>query len=715
MIGTTRGILFAVMVPVCCISVAVADQPDDTKTQNSSVESTEKETREDQSEQHEKGSRENFFAKEVVVTASRTDIAAMDAPQSVSVIRADEIMASPFERVEDLVRSVPGVYNYRHYGQQTSGIQSPLSMRGVGKNRVLLLVDGVPQNDSFNNSISWVAWGHIPRESIERIEIVRGPSSALYGSEGLGGVINIITKNPSAQRETTVRGEAGTADTYAVHGIYSQSFGDLGLMVSGGYDESDGFYMVEDPADYETRRHRQAFKVLAKVSYALSPISDLSFSALSYRHETGKGREYFYDELELNQYWLSYRRRGDRVDFQSLAYLNLADKTAYQDSAADDFSSLLRKEKMTPLTAGVDAQGSTAFGAHTRATFGLSGKYISWEYEDNYTASSRDVGAEGRQEFFAPFANVDIGLLDERLLLYAGARYDWIKNSDGANRDSQASAGKPPYSNRYEDSTWSSFSPKIGFAWHLADNRTTFRASVGKGFRAPSLFELYKVHVRQGGRFYREANPDLEPESIWSYDLGADRFLSDALWARISLYRSRAEQYIGDRLVGTSQFSGGRTRFDYVLDNISEVDIQGVEAEAQWYASNGSTLFVNYTYNRSEVASDENNPELVGNALPNEPRHQAHAGVRWLASDWVNLTLIGNYYGDIYYDSENTLRESGYATMDASLSLRFSRLLKAYVNVENMFDEAYPISLSLSASDIIAPGRVVNVGLAFDF
>jgi outer membrane cobalamin receptor len=79
-----------------------------------------------------------------------------------------------------------------------------------------------------------VAWGHIPRETIERIEIVRGPTSALYGSEGLGGVIHVITKKPQAERQTSIRGEAGSADTYGSHGFHSQKFGDFGILLGGG-------------------------------------------------------------------------------------------------------------------------------------------------------------------------------------------------------------------------------------------------------------------------------------------------------------------------------------------------------------------------------------------------------------------------------------------------------------------------------------------------
>ena len=107
---------------------------------------------------------------EVVVSATRSEIAVADAPQSVTVISEKQIMASPFERVEDILRFSAGIYNTSHYGWQTGGRISHLSMRGTGRNRMLMMIDGVPLNDNFNNTIAWVAWGLIPREAIERIE-----------------------------------------------------------------------------------------------------------------------------------------------------------------------------------------------------------------------------------------------------------------------------------------------------------------------------------------------------------------------------------------------------------------------------------------------------------------------------------------------------------------------------------------------------------------
>lgn len=653
--------------------------------------------------------------EEVVVSATRSEIPVFDAPQSVTVISSEEIMASPFDRWEDIVRSVVGMYNYRHYAVQRRGITSPLKMRGVGEHRILILVDGVPQNDNFNDAIAWVAWGHIPKEAIERIEIVRGPASAVYGSEGLGGVINIITKKPKAGRQTLVRGGGGTANTYDGCGFYAQKIKNFGFMLAGGYEESDGFYMVKHHKPYEIKRDREVGKVLGKVTCELTSNSDLSFAGLYYDHETGKGRKYFYDDLTLDQFWMNYNYNGESFGLKCLLYLNEADKTAYQDTAKDNYSSLYRKEEIDSTTWGVDFQGTISISPEAKFTLGVAYKETSWDYDNKYVTITRKAGAEGKQRSISPFVDLDLHFLDNHLIVNIGARYDWIKTWDGANWDSKGSAGKPPYHNRFASNTEESFSPKVGIAWH-PDDKTTLRASGGKGFREPSLFELYKVHVRGGGTYYREANPDLEPEEIWSYDIGVERFLTDRLWGRLTFYQGFAKDYIGDRLIGTGTFAHGKkTRYEYKLDNISDVDIYGIEAELEWHAKTDLTLFANYTFNISKIDEDENNPELEGNYLPYEPRHQTHFGFRYNNPNLISISVTGNYYADIYFDSENTFKEDDYFTMDVSISRRFFGRLTAYVNIENLFDEEYPIFRRKGRADTVAPGIIINGGIKFEF
>jgi outer membrane receptor protein involved in Fe transport len=130
---------------------------------------------------------------------------------------------------------------------------------------------------------------------------------------------------------------------------------------------------------------------------------------------------------------------------------------------------------------------------------------------------------------------------------------------------------------------------------------------------------------------------------------------------------------------------------------------------------NTLTLFANYTYDISKINKDDDNPALEGNYLPNDPRHKFHAGISYHNPDLINISLIANYYADIYYDNENTLKTGDYFTMDLAVSRKFLDHFTVYANIENIFDKEYPIFLSPASGDTIAPGIIIIAGLKFEF
>ncbi len=651
----------------------------------------------------EKESRDAFRLDEVVVSATRAEIPVFDAPQSVTVVTEQEIMASPFERIEDILRFTVGFQNYSHYGQQTGGVASHFGMRGVGRNRTLLLLDGVPLNDNFNNSIAWVAWGLIPKETIARIEIVRGPTSSVYGSEGLGGVIHVITKKPTETRETSLKFTAGTEDTIGVSALHSQKISRFGFLASGAYDESDGFYMVdpEEIEDYTLKRYREVGKGFGKLVYSPDERTDLSFSALYYDHEMGKGREYFYDDLQLDQYRLGATFRGDGMDWSGLVYLNRADKTAYQDRLVTATNSYVPDhDEMFPenIVWGAEIQNTARISDTATLVSGLAYKRISMDYDEDYLESSRDVGAEGRQETVSPFVDVTARLLEEKLILNAGLRYDYVRNFDGRSWDTSLNSDS-----EYDSNTWDNFSPKAGIVFH-PDEFSALRTSIGTGFRAPALFDLYKLHVRGGGTSVRFPNPDLDPEKIVTWDVGGERFFFDRLWARLAYYRSWASDYIGTRTTRTYSI-GSRRYTESQYDNINKVDIHGVEAELQYDFGYGLSSFFNYNYNISEVAEDEENQSLEGKYLPGEPRHKFRAGLTYLNPNFVNASLALKYNVDEYADSANTIEVDDYVTVDVAVWKKFFDLVTVRLNVENLTDE----------NEYIEDGTLYYGSLQFDF
>ncbi|OQX27530.1 MAG: hypothetical protein BWK80_04850 [Desulfobacteraceae bacterium IS3] len=642
---------------------------------------------------------------EVVVSATRSEIPVFDTSQSVTVISEEEIMNAPFERIEDILRYSAGIENHSHYGNQTGGVSSHLSMRGVGRNRILMLLDGVPLNDNYNNSIAWVAWGIVPKESIARIEIVRGPSSALYGSEGLGGVVNIITKKPADKAEASVKGFAGSGDTYGGSALYSQKVSQFGFLISGGYEDSNGFYMVdtEETEDYTIKRYRDVGKGFGKFSYSPDERTDISLSLLYYDHEMGKGREFFYDDLQMDQYRLGFSHRGSAMDWTGLVYLNRADKTAYQDNAADNYATLDRTEMFPEnYNWGAEIQNTARFSDMMTLTAGIAYKRVSMDYDEDYTTSARDAGAAGIQEGISPFVNMEAVLLDNKLIVSAGGRYDRIRNCDGSGWDTKP-PGIAPYNNNYDSETWENFSPKAGLVFH-PDETTALRTSVGTGFRAPSLFELYKVHVRSGGRSLRYANPNLDPEKIVTWDLGAEHLFFGKLWLRLNYYQSWASDYIGSRTLKTYE-KGGKTYTESILDNISEMDIYGVESEIEWYMTESLTAFFRYTYNLSEITKDEEDQSLEGKYLAGDARHKYRAGITYRNPAYINASLFLRHNKDEYSDSLNTIWVPDYLSLDLSLSKKFFDRLTLRFDIENLTGD----------DDVTEEGTIYMGTLEFNF
>ncbi|MBN2417884.1 MAG: TonB-dependent receptor [Deltaproteobacteria bacterium] len=650
----------------------------------------------------ETSSRETYL-EEIVVTATRSEMAVFDAPQSVTVISEEELVASPFERIEDILRFSVGIQNYSHYGNQTGGVASHFSMRGVGRNRFLFMLDGVPLNDNFNNSIAWVAWGIIPKESIVRIEIVRGPTSAVYGTEGLGGVVNIITKKPDERREASLRVKAGSSDTRTVSGLYSQKSDRFGFLVSGGYDDSDGFYMIDPEGieDYTVRRYREVKKGFGKASWSLNERTDLSFSALYYDHEMGKGREYFYDDLTMEQYRLGINYNGDQIDWAGMVYLNLAEKTAYQDAFVSASNSYTPdRNEMFPENKvwGVEYQNTARLFGLATVTTGLYYKGVSMDYDEDYLNSTRDVGAGGRQETVATFIDATAEFLDNRLLINAGIRFDRIKDYKGRSWDTSLSAD-----DAYNSKIWKNYSPKLGITFH-PDDLTTIRSTVGTGFKAPSLFDQYKLHIRGGGRSVRFANPNLDPEEIVTWDIGAERFFKENIWARVTYYQSWASDYIGTRTLRT-YYVGSRLYTESIYQNISEVDIYGIEAELHYEIGYGISSFFNFNYNSSKVAKDEETPELVGKYLSGDPKQKYRAGFAYRNPDIINCSLAVKYNKDEYSDSGNVTKVPDYFTLDMSLWRKIGDHLTLRLDIENLTRK----------DDYIEDGRLFYGSIQIDF
>ncbi|ERP31673.1 TonB-dependent receptor plug domain-containing protein [Chitinivibrio alkaliphilus] len=653
---------------------------------------------------------------DMVISATRSEIQAADAPQNIRVITAEEIQESPYETVEEIVQNTPGMYNFRHRFLNQNGIISPLQMRGTGKNRVLFLIDGIPQNDNFNNTIAWVGWGHIPKEAIKRIEVVRGPSSALYGSEGLGGAIHIITKDGAEERKTALTGKAGSGSTLGGSSVHSQQAGDFSFVASANYSQSDGFYVTKDPGENDEKRYRDDIRLFGKLGYDISEEAHISAAGLFYNQEGGQGTPGEYTEIMLDQYWLNYSHSLDKLDISTTLFLNRADKETQKVDR--NFDPQFVEDFDGSYTWGGDFQATFTDLSPVTLTTGAAYKNSFMAYDVTYlTDDERREGAEGMQQFAAPFVSATMSTLYGRLIFTVGGRYDWIQTKDGANWDTHRAwdiGETGGFDREYDERTDDNISPSLGVVWHTTPN-TTLKSSAGIGFRAPSLFEMYKVHVRGQGSSFTRSNPDLSPEKIYSYDIGAEHFFMDNLLGKLTFYQSRGTDYIGSKFIEEDTDAGIRYS---QRDNISEVDIYGFEIELDWQPFEELSIQSGYTYNNSKIKSDEDQPDLEGNYLEHDPQHKGNFRVSYHNDRIVNATLNAAVYGDKYYDLENTMKSDAYWSLDGTLSRTFLERFTARLAVENILDEQNVIFQRMRAGEIqqtVDPGRILTASLTYQF
>ena len=426
-----------------------------------------------------------FDLGEVVITATKTERLVEDTSASVSVITEDEIEASNATSVMDIIGTLPGVFVKK---QETFG-RSDINIRGIGQNgrRIMVLIDGRPVKVGL---FGCTVTHSLPLDNVERIEVIRGPASVLYGTDALGGVINIITKEAEKKFEADLTASYGTHDTQQYL-----------LQLGGKYDTWD-YYLTADKKKSDGHRENGGYDGLdytAKLGYLLTE----NIKAIL----TGK---YFNGEKEQPGSIID-PTPDDRQDYERAA----GDLTIKGNF--DDWDASLKLYE----NYGHHRFWGTDNWHHKDYTYGTMLKYSNRFWENNELVAGIDYRwQEGKRlppqepgEWdkweIAPY------LLDEytfwdRLILSLGGRYNHDSVYGGA------------------------FCPHFGAVYHLTED-TSFRGAINKAFRSPQLNELY---------MFPPSTTDLDPEELWNYEIGLDQRITDWLVGDIVFFLMEGDNLI---------------------------------------------------------------------------------------------------------------------------------------------------------------------------
>ena len=521
----------------------------------------------------------------IIVTASKREQSLRDVPVSVSTVDAASMARRNIVTLDDALRYVPGV-NLTDWQVNIRG--SSGYSRGVGS-RVLLLVDGIPFTTGDTGELNFET---IPVSQMDRVEVIKGAGSALYGSSALGGVINVITKRIPAQPETDVRLYGGFygspsypqwdwgGGTRFLDGqsfSHSQSFDDLGILIFGSRAGDDGYRQNDD-------RHR--YNGYIKLHEHISDADDLT-ATFDIMHQK-RGSFLYWKNIdsalvppdgpqgnfvEANRFYLS-----GLYSHTASSKLLVTAKAMWFHNRFDDVVDTASHVSRSDIVRG-EVQGTWYPTASDIATFGIE-------------ASTDNVSANlfGRRSGYgvAVYAQDELDITSG-LKATVGTRFDF-ENLDSLESMSQ-------------------FNPKVGVLYTPADG-TALRASWGAGFRAPSVAEAFVSTSISG--FPIIPNPRLKPERSDTYEVGGSQVLGSGALVDVALFQSDFENLIesGFTAQGEAQFN-----------NVTRARIQGIESSVKLGLLDGGMLIdLGYTYVSPRDLTEDD-------VLKYRPRHLLDASV----------------------------------------------------------------------------------------
>lgn len=650
--------------------------------------------------------REVLPLEELVVTATRTETQVRDVPVNVTVVTREQIRLSPAQNLQDLLQEIPGFGLFRetrgataHPSWQAVGLRG---LAGSSVSRTLVLVDGVPLNDPY---FGWVRWSQIPLETIERVELVRGGGSIAWGSRGLGGVINVITRSPS-ETSLSLSALGGSHETFQADGVGMVRSGRFGVVGSGGYFDSEGYILTREDQrgaiDIPNATRNVSFN--GKLEFEASPAVRL-YAQGSYLNQDKVNATVLQPtttELGIGRLGASFEiPGGSRLTVNAFANLQSYSNTLSSADATRDSEVPALDQWDVPSTAlGANLQWERPTKAHGLSA-GVDFAWVDGEaYEDFLWRSDaferrRHTGGE---QILSGFYVQDEFRPAEDWLLIGGVRLDMWRNYGGFREIGEIESGDPLTDVSFDDRSAWAFSHNLGLRFHQSRS-LSWRAGFYSGLRVPTANELYKPFRRAGGVIV-ESNEKLNPETLVGFELGADYQIGTTLLARVTGFWSEVRDAILEATIAEVEEAQNVDPCGFVpaggscqqRTNIGTLRSAGLETELEYRPVRAWRFSAAYTLNPTEVVEAPGREEIEGNRGVRTPLQQATLRVAYANPTLLDVTVSGRYLGKRFEDDVNAAEIDDSFVVDLRVGRRVTRTVSAFATIENLFDTPYEIS-----------------------
>jgi iron complex outermembrane recepter protein len=647
----------------------------------------------------------------VIVTPARTELRLSVAPASVSVFDAKDLSNAAAQTFDDLLRQAPGFSVFR---RSSSIVANPttlgVSLRGAGASgasRTLVLSDGVPLNDAFGG---WVYWDRVPRAAVDRIELVRGGSSDLYGSDALSGVINVITRPPT-QRVINVETAYGNRDTADVTFLASDKWNNFSASVSGEAFRTDGYFLtapeIRGTADDLAASKHRALILRLQNDWNATDSAFIRGSLFDEDRRNGT-RAQTNDTASESLVTGGRFRTGDGSDWNLTLFAN---RQRYHQTfsavAANRNSEALNRLQFVPSRdVGVSVNWSRASfekhllvaGVDVRGVRGVSDETAI--ANNNPTTFSSSGGRQRRAGFFVQ----DLFSVSSRWQLSANARYDNWRDSSAASvsRNLTTGAITPRF---FPARSQDAFSPRLSLIFRPTE-QISLRASAYRAFRAPTLNELYRGF--RVGDTLTNANANLVAERLTGGETGVNWTPNNRVNARVTGYWTEIINPISNFTLSVTPALITRER-----RNLGRTRSRGVEAETDINISSFWRISAGYLFADAIVRRAPQDVTLEGRWIPQVPRHQFTLQTVYANPRYLTAALQFRASGKQFDDDQNRLPLGGFAVFDVTVSRPLARYVEVFVAVQNLFDERYAVARTPLES--LGMPRMLRGGVRFRF
>lgn len=596
----------------------------------------------------------------IIVTATKLETPAKEVASSVTIVTEEEIQSKQHTSVLETLRDVPGVDVVRQGGP---GQQTSVFIRGANSHHTLILIDGIELNDPSTPSRAF-DFAHLTTDNIERIEILRGPNSTLYGSDALGGVINVITKRGQGSPRLTVSAEGGSYETYREKVELSGGSDLINYNLTASYLESNGIWSASHKDGNSERDGYDNLSVSSRIGLTPTDYFDIdfflrytkadtdidaypgplgddpnytsAFESIALRTQAGL---FLFDDLweqKLGFSLTDYDRENDNKP-DPLKPDDI-DKSSYESTIYKiDWQNNLYLHKYNTLTLGLDYEKERA-NARSLGTFTSYGMPFSVDSE---------MGSK-KTHTIGYFIQDQVKIWDS-FFTTLGFRID----------DHNKFGSEATY--------------RITSTYLIEPTGTKLKATYGTGFKAPTIFQLYSPDY---------GNQDLKPEEVKGWDVGLEQtFFHGKSLVTFTYFENDFENLIDTAVNETTSV------FEFL--NIEEAKTKGIEITASLEPTKNTTLKLSYVYTE---AKDEKEDER----LVRRPRDKFSLDInqRFLDKGNINLNILyvgereDKFFNEATFEG-GRIDLSSYTLVNLAASYNVSERLRLFGRVDNLFDKEY--------------------------